>query len=49
MQLSAKDVWKRVLDQALDELPDHAVRTWLEPADAIALEGGQLVVGAPDQ
>ncbi|MFL5519869.1 MAG: chromosomal replication initiator protein DnaA [Gemmatimonadales bacterium] len=49
MQLSPKDLWARVLDEARGELPDHTVRTWLEPAEAIALEQGELVLGAPDQ
>ncbi len=49
MQLSPKDLWARVLDEARGELPDHTVRTWLEPAEAIALEQGELVIGAPDQ
>jgi chromosomal replication initiator protein len=49
MQLSPKDLWARVLDEARGELPDHTVRTWLEPAEAIALEEGELVIGAPDQ
>ena len=49
MQLSPKDLWHRVLDEARGELPDHTVRTWLEPAEPIALEENTLVVGAPDQ
>ncbi|MCU0294173.1 MAG: chromosomal replication initiator protein DnaA [Thermoanaerobaculaceae bacterium] len=49
MQLSPKDLWARVLDEARGELPDHTVRTWLEPAEPIALENGTLVLGAPDQ
>jgi chromosomal replication initiator protein len=49
MQLSAKDTWKRILDEAHRELPDHAIRTWLEPNEAIALDEGRLIVGAPDQ
>jgi chromosomal replication initiator protein len=49
MQLSPKDLWARVLDEARGELPDHTIRTWLEPAEAIALEQGELVIGAPDQ
>jgi chromosomal replication initiator protein len=49
MQLSPKDLWARVLVEARGELPDHTVRTWLEPAEAIALEAGELVIGAPDQ
>ncbi len=49
MQLSAKEAWKRILEDAHRELPDHAIRTWLEPTTAIALDGGELVIGAPDQ
>ncbi|HEU4830359.1 MAG TPA: chromosomal replication initiator protein DnaA [Gemmatimonadales bacterium] len=49
MQPSAREAWKRILDEAQQELPDHTIRTWLEPTEAIALEEGRLVVGAPDQ
>ena len=49
MQLSAKDAWKRILDEAHSELPDHTIRTWLEPTEAIALDEGRLIIGAPDQ
>ncbi len=49
MQLSAKEAWKRILDDAHRELPDHTIRTWLEPTEAIALDEGRLIVGAPDQ
>src|SRR3954451_9659559 len=49
MQLSAKDAWKRILDEAHRELPDHTIRTWLEPTEAMALDEGRLIVGAPDQ
>ncbi len=49
MQLSAKEAWKRILADAHRELPDHTIRTWLEPTEAIALDGGELVIGAPDQ
>jgi chromosomal replication initiator protein len=49
MQLSAKEAWKRILEDARRELPEHAIRTWLEPTSAIALEGSELVIGAPDQ
>ena len=49
MQLSAKEVWKRILDEAHRELPAHTIRTWLEPTEAIALDEGRLIVGAPDQ
>jgi chromosomal replication initiator protein len=49
MQLSAKEVWKRVLDEAYRQLPDKVVRAWLEPTEAVALEDGRLVVAAPDE
>src|SRR5690348_9093069 len=49
MEQSAKEAWKRLLDEARRELPDAAVRTWLEPAEPIALDDGRLILGAPDQ
>jgi chromosomal replication initiator protein len=48
MQLSAKEAWKRILDAAHRELPADVIRNWLEPTEAISLEGEQLIVGAPD-
>ncbi|MFZ5624989.1 MAG: chromosomal replication initiator protein DnaA [Gemmatimonadota bacterium] len=49
MPLSAKEAWKRILDEVHRDLPDQAIRTWLEPTEAIELEDGVLVVAAPDQ
>ena len=49
MQLSAKDAWKRILDEARRRLPEQAVTTWLLPADPLSLEGGRLVLGVPDE
>jgi chromosomal replication initiator protein len=49
MQRSAKEVWKRVLDEAQRQLPADIIRNWLEPTEAIALDEGQLIIGAPDQ
>ena len=49
MELSANEAWTRLIAEARHELPDAAVRTWLEPARAITLENDRLVVGAPDQ
>ncbi|MDX2057609.1 MAG: chromosomal replication initiator protein DnaA [Gemmatimonadales bacterium] len=49
MQLSPKDAWKRILDEARRELPEQAVNTWLAPAEAIAIEDGRLVLGLPDE
>ena len=49
MELSAKDTWKRLLEEARRELPEATVRTWLEPAVPLGLEDGRLVLGVPDQ
>jgi chromosomal replication initiator protein len=49
MEQSAKEAWRRLLEEARRELPDATVRTWLEPAQPIALDDGRLIVGAPDQ
>ena len=49
MEQTAKEAWKRLLDEARRELPDAAVKSWLEPAQPIALDEGRLIVGAPDQ
>jgi chromosomal replication initiator protein len=49
MSLSAAEVWSRLLDRARQELPEQTYRTWLEPTEALRIEGGTIVVGAPDQ
>ncbi len=49
MQPSAKDIWKRILDEAGQKLPDKVVRAWLEPTEAVALEDDRLVVAVPDE
>lgn len=49
MELSAKETWKRLIEEARHVLPDATVRTWLDPAEPIALSEGRLIVGTPDQ
>jgi chromosomal replication initiator protein len=49
MQLSPKDAWKRILDEARRELPEQAVTTWLAPAEPLTLQEGRLVLGVPDE
>ena len=49
MSLSPAEVWKRLLDRARLELPDQTFQAWLEPTEALTIEGGTLFVGAPDQ
>jgi chromosomal replication initiator protein len=49
MELSAKEAWRRLLDEAQRLLPDATIRTWLEPAEPVALNEGRLLMGTPDQ
>jgi chromosomal replication initiator protein len=49
MQLSAKEAWNRILEAARGELPDHTIQSWLAPTEPMSLEGGRLVLGAPDE
>ncbi len=49
MSLSPAEVWKRLLDRARQELPDQTFQAWLEPTEALSMEGGTIFVGAPDQ
>lgn len=49
MSLPAADLWTRLLDQARRQLPDQVVRTWLEPSEALKVEGNTLFVGVPDR
>jgi chromosomal replication initiator protein len=43
------EVWKRLLDRARQELPYQTFQAWLEPTEALSMEGGTIFVGAPDQ
>lgn len=49
MTLTATEVWKRLLDQARQEIPEQTFRTWLEPTEALSINGEILSVGVPDQ
>ncbi len=49
MSLSPSEVWKRLLDRARLELPDQTFQAWLEPTEALSIEGNTIFVGAPDQ
>ena len=49
MSLTPAETWDRLRQRARQVLPEQTYRTWLEPTDAIALEGDTLVIGAPDQ
>ena len=49
MTLTAHEAWSRLLDRARQELPEQTFKTWLEPTEALSLDGTTLFVGAPDQ
>jgi chromosomal replication initiator protein len=49
MTLTAHEAWSRLLDRARQELPEQTFRTWLEPTEALSMDGGTIFVGAPDQ
>jgi chromosomal replication initiator protein len=49
MSLTPTDIWTRLLDRAKRDLPDQTYRTWLEPTEALTLDGDTLIVGCPDQ
>ncbi len=49
MELSVKETWTRLLEEARRVLPDATVKTWLDPVEPVALSEGRLIVGTPDQ
>ena len=49
MSLSPAEVWKLLLDRARQELPFQTFQAWLAPTEALAVEGGTIFIGAPDQ
>jgi len=49
MSLSPAELWDRLRQRARQVLPEQTYRTWLEPTEALAVEGDTLIVGAPDQ
>jgi chromosomal replication initiator protein len=49
IEFSPDEIWTRLLDRAKHELPEQTFRTWLEPSQALKLDGMTLIVGVPDQ
>jgi chromosomal replication initiator protein len=49
MTLTPRETWARLLDRARQELPEQTFKTWLEPTEALALEGETVIIGCPDQ
>jgi len=49
MSLTPAEIWKRLLDLARHEIPEQTFRTWLEPTEALSINGNTLSIGVPDQ
>jgi chromosomal replication initiator protein len=49
MSLTAAETWKRLLDRAREDIPEQTFRTWLEPTEALTLDGDVISIGVPDQ
>ncbi|HEV2132265.1 MAG TPA: chromosomal replication initiator protein DnaA, partial [Longimicrobiaceae bacterium] len=48
MELTAADVWSRILEDARAALPEQAFRTWLAPTEAVAISRDQLIISTPN-
>ena len=49
MSLTPAEAWKRLLDRARQDIPEQTFRTWLEPTEALAIDGNVISIGVPDQ
>jgi len=49
MSLTASEVLKRLLDRARQDIPEQTFRTWLEPTEALSIDGNIISIGVPDQ
>jgi chromosomal replication initiator protein len=48
MELSASEVWSRILAEARESLSEQAFRTWLAPTHAISVSHDSLIVSTPN-
>jgi chromosomal replication initiator protein len=49
MELTASELWSRILQMVQTGLPEQAYRTWLARAHAVALSEGELLLEAPSE
>ncbi|HEX2722247.1 MAG TPA: chromosomal replication initiator protein DnaA [Gemmatimonadaceae bacterium] len=49
MSLTPAEAWKRLLDRARQDISEQTFRTWLEPTEALSIDGNVISVGVPDQ
>ena len=48
MELTATEVWSRILEEARTALPEQAYRTWLAPTEAVAISRNSLIISHPN-
>lgn len=48
MELTASDIWSRILQEARDVLPEQAFRTWLAPTEAVGFSEDLLIISTPN-
>jgi chromosomal replication initiator protein len=48
MELTATEVWTRILEEVRSVLPEQTFRTWLAPTEAVAISQDLLVVSTPN-
>ena len=44
-----KDTWLKIKNELSEKLPAHAISTWFEPINPIALDKQELVLEVPSQ
>jgi chromosomal replication initiation ATPase DnaA len=49
MELTASELWQRILDSARAGMPEQSFRTWLSGTRAVALSATDLEVEAPSE
>ncbi len=48
MELTAAEVWSRILSEARAAVSEQAFRTWLAPTEAVAFSQDTLIVSTPN-
>jgi chromosomal replication initiator protein len=48
MELTAAEVWTRILSEARAALPEQAYRTWLAPIEPVAVSQDTLIISTPN-
>ncbi len=49
MELTAPELWARILEAVRGAVPEQAYHTWIAPTKAVALSSDELIVSAPSR